>query len=161
MEAKRRAACPTCSCSDSDSCHHQRQTSKVFAREQGCSSSASSSVRQTAREHARICRPCSREVWSLGVDGCGVGACSRSDLRRSVTFSQIRVSYACRKSDGIFHTQICEITLHTPNTRLWTATHSRDAVAAKARRMRSEPAPSRSRATYMCTCRVHVCCRQE
>jgi hypothetical protein len=33
-----------------------------------------------------------------GVDGCGVGACRRSDLRKSVTNSQIHVSYACRQS---------------------------------------------------------------
>ena len=31
-----------------------------------------------------------------GVDGCGLQACRKSDLRLFVTDSQIHVSYACR-----------------------------------------------------------------
>ena len=36
------------------------------------------------------------KVREGGVDGCGLQACRRSDLRLFVTFSQIHVSYACR-----------------------------------------------------------------
>ena len=79
---------------------HQRQTSKMMIWRHASSSSADERFELLSPDLDGRTAACVVRAAVLvrkdGVDGCGVGACRRSDLTRTVTQRQIQVSYACR-----------------------------------------------------------------
>ena len=98
MEAKPRTARPPCCCSQDDPTDERQKRSQVWT------------ATHLQLERVELLMPlldaCIAEVVGYarvkvrhgGVDGCGLQACRKSDLRLFVTHSQIRVSYACRQS---------------------------------------------------------------